>query len=359
MTRIRQPELKAPFPWFGGKSRVAHLVWQYFGDVPNYVEPFFGSGAVLLGRPWSPGVETVNDIDCYVSNFWRAVSRDPGEVAQYADWPVNEADLHARHLWLVDRKKFRERMKSDPEHYDTKIAGWWVWGLCQWIGSGWCKNPEWTGRFDISKPKGIWRKRPLMKRSGVGVHRNLERPRPHAGSQGIHGRRLKQQVPDLGGNGGAAGRGIHASGRREALQDYFERLAVRLRRTRVCCGQWDRILGPSPTYHVGITGVFLDPPYGEDAERYKDLYAEDDLQVAAAARAWALENAQNPKLRIALCGYEGEHDMPADWTCVAWKAHGGYGIRADARGRSNAKRERIWFSPHCLTPAAELPLYEN
>ncbi len=27
--------LRAPFPWFGGKSRVAHLVWDRFGDVPN------------------------------------------------------------------------------------------------------------------------------------------------------------------------------------------------------------------------------------------------------------------------------------------------------------------------------------
>jgi site-specific DNA-adenine methylase len=40
--------LKAPFPWFGGKSRVADIVWDRFGDVANYVEPFFGSGAVLL-----------------------------------------------------------------------------------------------------------------------------------------------------------------------------------------------------------------------------------------------------------------------------------------------------------------------
>lgn len=28
--------MKSPFPWFGGKSRVAHLVWDRFGDVPNY-----------------------------------------------------------------------------------------------------------------------------------------------------------------------------------------------------------------------------------------------------------------------------------------------------------------------------------
>lgn len=47
--------LKAPFPYFGGKSRVTREVWARFGDVPNYVEPFFGSGAVLLGRPPSGG----------------------------------------------------------------------------------------------------------------------------------------------------------------------------------------------------------------------------------------------------------------------------------------------------------------
>jgi len=28
--------VKAPFPWFGGKSRVADLVWDRFGNVPNY-----------------------------------------------------------------------------------------------------------------------------------------------------------------------------------------------------------------------------------------------------------------------------------------------------------------------------------
>ena len=47
--------LKAPFPWFGGKRRVAHIVWDRFGCVPNYVEPFAGSLAVLLGRPHELG----------------------------------------------------------------------------------------------------------------------------------------------------------------------------------------------------------------------------------------------------------------------------------------------------------------
>lgn len=58
--------LRAPFPYFGGKARVASDVWSRFGDVSNYCEPFFGSGAVLLNRPPSARdhtTETVNDLD--------------------------------------------------------------------------------------------------------------------------------------------------------------------------------------------------------------------------------------------------------------------------------------------------------
>lgn len=51
ITKTKTLELRAPFPYFGGKMRVASVVWDRFGDVPNYVEPFFGSGAILLARP--------------------------------------------------------------------------------------------------------------------------------------------------------------------------------------------------------------------------------------------------------------------------------------------------------------------
>ena len=64
---MEQPKtLRAPFPWFGGKSRAAPLVWAALGDVANYVEPFAGSLAVLLARPSAPRVETVNGLDCYL-----------------------------------------------------------------------------------------------------------------------------------------------------------------------------------------------------------------------------------------------------------------------------------------------------
>jgi len=127
--------LKAPFPWFGGKRKVAPQVWEALGDVDNYVEPFAGSIAVLLGRPPSPRdklTETINDADGYICNFWRALAHDPEAVAHFADYPVNETDLFARHLWLVSsgRSRLLNGLEADPDYYDAQIAGWWVWGIC-------------------------------------------------------------------------------------------------------------------------------------------------------------------------------------------------------------------------------------
>ena len=39
--------MKAPFPYFGGKSSVASLVWDALGQPKHYIEPFFGSGAQM------------------------------------------------------------------------------------------------------------------------------------------------------------------------------------------------------------------------------------------------------------------------------------------------------------------------
>ena len=66
--------LAAPFPYFGGKSLACETVWAALGDPENYVEPFFGSGAMLLSRPNVAGIETVNDLNGFVANFWRAVA---------------------------------------------------------------------------------------------------------------------------------------------------------------------------------------------------------------------------------------------------------------------------------------------
>ena len=128
----------------------------------------------------------------------------------------------------------------------------------------------------------------------------------------------------------------------------MQALADRLRRVRVCCGDWSRICGPTPTVKQGLTGVLLDPPYADTASRDADVYAVDSLTVAHDVRVWALAHGDDPLMRIALCGYEGEHDMPPSWECVAWKTGGGYNKLGNGPGKDNSVRERVWFSPHCL-----------
>lgn len=67
--------------------------------------------------------------------------------------------------------------------------------------------------------------------------------------------------------------------------------------------------------------------------------------------------------RIALCGYADEHEseMPETWEWLYWKTGGGYGNQGEERGRENAEREVVWFSPHCLKPATapeQMPLVD-
>jgi DNA adenine methylase len=294
--------LRAPFPWPGGKSRAAALVWAAFGDVPGYVEPFYGSGAVLLGRPTAPGLETINDADALVVNFWRAVVAAPDVVALHASDALREADLHARHAYIVaHRDELRERILSDPEAFDARTAGWWCWGLCAWIGSGWCTRPT-----------------------------------------------PSRQFPNMSGSSGVLNRALDADG----IRAWMRALHVRLGRVRVACGDWSRVLSPSllgsgtgpgnpqvPT----PTGVFLDPPYKRGSG---DFYEEWSRDVATDVATWARANGDNPRLRIALCGEVGDHDMPG-WRQVGWQALTGF---SSIGGGGNSRAECVWLSPHCLSP---------
>lgn len=69
---VRKKRKKIAFGWYGGKF--SHLDWllPLLPDAHHYCEPFSGSAAILLNRPPSP-VETYNDIDGEVVNFFRVL----------------------------------------------------------------------------------------------------------------------------------------------------------------------------------------------------------------------------------------------------------------------------------------------
>jgi DNA adenine methylase len=347
--------LTPPFPYFGSKRAVTEIIWQALGDVGVYIEPFLGSAAILLARPSVPKVETVNDADCFLSNFWRALQADPAGVAQWADYPVSELDLHARHRWLMAQEDFREHMRADPDYYDVKLAGWWVWGLCCWIGHGWCvtgherhlKVPLISGK---DHGRGMHKQRPMVGANtpGKGIHKKRPMVAGDRHGNGVH-QSLWQVKPAV-----QAGHVTNGIAGHTDIAPWFTALAARLRRVRICCGDWRRVLTPVVLDGAGHTGIVLDPPYSHN-ERDTRLYGED-TDLAADVAMWAREHGANPKYRIVLCGYEGEHGMPG-WQCLRWQANGGYGNQGTGRGKANAKRECLWLSPHCERVTTQLSLF--
>lgn len=306
----------APFPYFGGKGRVVEEVWGYFGlDVVNYVEPFFGSGAMLLGspKPKTRRLEVVNDLNCFVANFWRAVRVEPDAVARWASDAVVEVDIHARHGWLLNRGVELRKLLENPDAYDVKIAGWWLYGMCVTIGGVWCSG------------RGTW-----MLDESLGE--------------------IVKGVKGVGGFDKAIfaskGMGIFSffgdGDRLNFVTNWMRVLQSRLRDVKVACGDWSRVLSRSFLEFNGLSAVFLDPPYAKGDYVYGGGV---DRGVHHEVREWCALNGGNPSLRIVLCGHDTDHDalLELGWGKANWKAVRGYSKNLDLY-----KREAIWYSPHCV-----------
>lgn len=64
----------------GSKWSIANWIINFFPEHHSYLEPFFGSGAVLFSKPRS-NIETVNDLDGNVVNLFEWIKRDPERLA--------------------------------------------------------------------------------------------------------------------------------------------------------------------------------------------------------------------------------------------------------------------------------------
>jgi DNA adenine methylase len=338
--------LKSPFPYFGGKSMIASKVWEYLGDVKQYIEPFFGSGAVLLKRP-STNLEKIYEIVCdkdgFVANVWRAIQFNPDEVAKWCDWPINHIDLVARRKTLIaNEQKLIEGLTNNPEWFDAKLAGYWVWAASCWIGSG--LTSESKGGTDtrpmmIDKNNGIHSQRPHLARdSGVGSKR------PHIADKGVNSKipiltkvaGINQQIPK-----------ISAVQEFNDIYSWMQALSNRLRYVKVVCGDWTRVCGGNWQANNKPCGMFFDPPYATDC-RDDDVYHHDSLTVGKDVEKWVLGRGQNKDYRIVVCGYEGEYQtLIADgWNVGNWSAGGGYANR-NSNGMENRHKERLFISPYC------------
>ncbi len=91
------------FGWYGGKF--THLDWllPLLPKTKHYCEPFGGSAAVLINREPSP-VETYNDVDGEVVNFFRVLREQ------------KEALIEAIGLTPFSREEFELAISPPPQH---------------------------------------------------------------------------------------------------------------------------------------------------------------------------------------------------------------------------------------------------
>ena len=252
--------LEPIFPYFGGKRRAAEQVWESLGRVDRYIEPFFGSGAVLLGNPYPAKSELINDINHHVANLWRALQHDPEKVWQVASAPPSEIELKARAKWL---KEWVPYDFSDMNAYDAYAAGVWLWVVCVTI------SPD-----------------------SDGLHRSSH-------GQGIKGLDFTRAWYDA------------VCERMARVQVVCEDWSRCVTKSGLC----DR-----PGIGVNAIGVFLDPPYGEGDVPYEDKTGT----VARDVWEWAIKNGNNPRLRIVVAGYDDGRELPKGWTVIGYSGWSGY-----------------------------------
>ena len=312
-------KLTAPFTYFGGKRRIAEEVWRRFGRADVYSEPFAGSLAVLLGNPYPlPEKEVVCDMDGHICNVWRAMAHDPEKVAKYADWPTIHHDLNARHKWLrkwADNNS--KRLSEDPDYYNARAAGWWIWGASCWIGKGWCSGTMYEtvpSHYGIGGGRGV-----QMQRSAVPF-----------------------QTPN------------------DRIGPWFKKLSERLEKVTVFNDSWKIAVGDSAmaaTFAGKVKCVFLDPPYLTSNRSKAKIYKADEdgntvNRVAEEAYEWAVENGD--RYRIAYCCHQDDFPVPADWdstirSFVGYKTTGGKKV--------NDNNDLIMFSPACLEKTNQPDLF--
>lgn len=412
---LNASRLPAPFPLHGGKGRIVDLVWERFGpDVKVYSEPFAGTIAILLGCPFGRiQREIVSDTNGHIANFWRAMQHAPREVARWADYPTFHHDLSARHRWLVEwARRNAARLLEDPNWFDAQAAGWWVWGISNWVGSGWCldaggkiakvsdKRPYLRDRSGMGGkgisaqrligPDGlpvrqgstvrsmalpdVYDKRPFVlgkgtDEQGVSVQRDVlpsvsdRRPMMDhkGGGVGVSVQRLNisDKRPYVRDNG--YGRGINAQARAfegtvgtgERLVEYFEALAQRLAGVVTLNRDWSSAVTPTLLQHTPTSpkppvAIFLDPPYRTTGGRSTQLYQSDSDGDSDRAAQNSYEWAVEHGDVYRIVYCAHEGDFPLP---EGWDCHD---IMFPGGGKRRYRiKDRIMFSPACLKPGAK------
>ncbi|MCH5186814.1 MAG: DNA adenine methylase [Oscillospiraceae bacterium] len=145
--------MNAVIKYPGSKWSIAKWIIDFFPQHHSYLEPFFGSGAVLFTKKRS-AIETVNDLDGDVVNFFDWIKKDTEKLARAIYWipysrEVYDRACEARHMETDSFQRACDfcvrMMQGHGFRTNGGKVGWKndVQGReAAYAAIGWCKMPE-------------------------------------------------------------------------------------------------------------------------------------------------------------------------------------------------------------------------
>lgn len=137
----------------GAKWAIAEWIIGHMPPHHSYLEPFFGSGAVLFTKNRSP-IETVNDRDGDVVNLFEWIRTDPERLANTIYWTPYARDVYDK-AWEAQHTEtdsfqravafYTRLMMGHGFRITGEKVGWKndVQGReAAYAANGWCKAPE-------------------------------------------------------------------------------------------------------------------------------------------------------------------------------------------------------------------------
>ncbi len=101
--------MKAIIKYPGSKWSIAQWIIGCFPEHHSYLEPFFGSGAVLFNKQRSH-IETVNDMDGNIVNLFECIRDDPEKLARAIYMTPYAREVYDRAFQEVPEDKFERAL---------------------------------------------------------------------------------------------------------------------------------------------------------------------------------------------------------------------------------------------------------
>jgi hypothetical protein len=113
--------MKCILKYPGAKNRIANWICEYIPSHDVYLEPYFGSGAVFFNKV-PARIETLNDLDGNVVNYFKVVRERPNELAVQLE------------MTPYSRDEYYRACEYDPENSDIEKAR--KFAVRCWMGYG-------------------------------------------------------------------------------------------------------------------------------------------------------------------------------------------------------------------------------